>query len=183
MALRQADLSANPGFHSPLLAYDASKISGGDQSPCGVVAHHDVNITSPETVVNTIPTMKPNRAHTDTIGRWLQRELDSRDWLGADLARKIGSSNGTVSNWITGARKPNPETIQRIADVLNADVDYLLTLAGHRPADPYFDPDAPEARLLPYIRAVDWDRHPEQLETIVKILEWLVEVDRGEHNR
>jgi transcriptional regulator with XRE-family HTH domain len=127
--------------------------------------------------------MKSKSSAPETIGSWLRRELDSRDMIGADLARRIGSSNGTVSNWITGTRVPNPETIQRIADALNADVDYLLTLAGHRPEDPYFDPDSPEAQLLPYIRAVDWSKHGNELAMFKRQLEFLVEVDRGEHNR
>jgi transcriptional regulator with XRE-family HTH domain len=117
----------------------------------------------------------------NSIGDWLRRELDSRDWNQADLARRVGLNTGTVAHWVTGNRTPSSQMVRRIADALNADVDYLLTLAGHRPPDPYFDPDSPEARLLPYIRQIEWTER--DLGAIIAQLEFLIKVQRGDLDR
>ncbi len=109
------------------------------------------------------------------IGPWLQRELDRREWRQVDLARRINGSTGMVSQWITGARMPSPESCDRLADVLGADLDHILALAGHRPAALLYEPDAERAAIIAAVRRVDltpervavlralldvWARHP-----------------------
>lgn len=42
------------------------------------------------------------------------------------LAAKMGVSKGTIGNYETGRRAPDPETLELIADIFNVDVDYLL---------------------------------------------------------
>ena len=44
----------------------------------------------------------------------------------AALAKKLYVSQQTVGKWETGASSPNPETIAKIADILNVSTDYLL---------------------------------------------------------
>lgn len=43
-----------------------------------------------------------------------------------DLAAKMEVSKGTIGNYETGRRAPDPETLELIADIFNVDVDYLL---------------------------------------------------------
>jgi transcriptional regulator with XRE-family HTH domain len=57
-----------------------------------------------------------------------------------------------VSNWLRGRRRPDPESIDRIADVLNADVTMLMQLAGHLPATEPIDPDDPVERIAGKVR-------------------------------
>jgi len=45
------------------------------------------------------------------------------------------------------------------------------------------DRDSPEAQLLPYTRAIEWDSHPRELAMIKRQLEFIAEVQRGEHDR
>lgn len=87
----------------------------------------------------------------------------------------------TISRWLRG-RKPEAELLERLADVLVVDYDYLATMVGYRPRELLqLDPDSPEAQLLPYIRAIDWtDR---DLKMIKRQLEFLAETKRGEHDR
>lgn len=101
----------------------------------------------------------------------------------ADLARRIGASTGAVSDWANDKRLPDTASCEKIADVLHVSVDTVLTRAGHRPADPFYDPDSPEAQLLPYIRAIDWTKRDRELAMIKRQLEFIAEVDRGEHDR
>lgn len=40
--------------------------------------------------------------------------------------RKIGISRSTIGMYETGAREPDFETLEKIADFFNVDIDYLL---------------------------------------------------------
>lgn len=44
----------------------------------------------------------------------------------AELAEKIGISRSTIGMYETGAREPDFETLEAIADFFNVDIDYLL---------------------------------------------------------
>lgn len=44
----------------------------------------------------------------------------------AELAEKIGISRSTIGMYETGAREPDFETLEIIADFFNVDIDYLL---------------------------------------------------------
>lgn len=44
----------------------------------------------------------------------------------AEMAEKIGISRSTIGMYETGAREPDFETLEKIADFFNVDIDYLL---------------------------------------------------------
>lgn len=44
----------------------------------------------------------------------------------AEFAEKIGISRSTIGMYETGAREPDFETLEAIADFFNVDIDYLL---------------------------------------------------------
>ncbi len=79
---------------------------------------------------------------------WLRQELRRRKWKQADLARRMNASTGAVSQWVNGIRVPLPESCERLADVLGADVDYVLALAGHRPTGRDDEADPERAALI-----------------------------------
>lgn len=43
-----------------------------------------------------------------------------------EMAEKIGISRSTIGMYETGAREPDFETLEKIADFFNVDIDYLL---------------------------------------------------------
>jgi len=43
-----------------------------------------------------------------------------------ELGKIIGCSNPTITNYELGNRKPDPETLKKLADFFNVSVDYLL---------------------------------------------------------
>lgn len=44
----------------------------------------------------------------------------------AEIAEKLGISRSTIGMYETGAREPDFETLEKIADFFNVDTDYLL---------------------------------------------------------
>ncbi|TPG68928.1 XRE family transcriptional regulator [Brevibacillus laterosporus] len=44
----------------------------------------------------------------------------------ADLAKKLGIARTTYAGYENGSRKPDPDTLQKLADVFEVSVDYLL---------------------------------------------------------
>lgn len=44
----------------------------------------------------------------------------------ADLAKKLGIARTTYAGYENGSRKPDPDTLQKLADVFDVTVDYLL---------------------------------------------------------
>jgi transcriptional regulator with XRE-family HTH domain len=46
--------------------------------------------------------------------------------LQKELAKYLGVSNGTVSNYETGVHNPEIETLIKLADYFNVSVDYML---------------------------------------------------------
>ena len=43
-----------------------------------------------------------------------------------ELAKRLGVSRSTIGMYETGARTPDADTLEKIADLFNVDVDYLL---------------------------------------------------------
>lgn len=44
----------------------------------------------------------------------------------AEFSKRIGISRSTIGMYETGAREPDFETLEKIADFFNVDIDYLL---------------------------------------------------------
>lgn len=68
------------------------------------------------------------------FAQWLQRQLTRREWSQADFAKRLETSTGSVSMWLKGKRVPDPLSVDKIADALGMDFDYVMTMVGHRPS-------------------------------------------------
>ena len=88
---------------------------------------------------------------------WLEGELRARDWKPIDLARRVNPDSpanfaSSISKWTSGKRQPDTVSCAVIADILGADLDRVLELAGHKPAhngDELIDSIAASLRSLP----------------------------------
>lgn len=115
---------------------------------------------------------------TDDIASWLRRELLRREWSQADFARRVHASTGNVSNWLSGKRRPMPESCDRIADVMFVDRDFVLALAGHRPLDEPVDADDPGTRIAALVPRVRWT--PDRAFGIERLFTGWIEFDRDD---
>jgi transcriptional regulator with XRE-family HTH domain len=85
---------------------------------------------------------------------WILEEMRRREWRQADFARAAGVDVSMVSRWLQG-RGPQHRGMEGGAAALGADLDALLTLAGHRPRSPR-DDDPRVATLVAKVRQVMW---------------------------
>lgn len=56
----------------------------------------------------------------------LRAALNLRGITQKEIAKKIGVSQGNISDWIRGCGAPSNDSLQRLADALNVSTDYLL---------------------------------------------------------
>lgn len=114
----------------------------------------------------------------DPFRTWLAQQLAWREWTQADFVRRTGFSSGIVSQWMNGRKVPSSESVDRIADVLGADLDMVLALAGHRPNVEARDPDDPGEQLAGMVRRVRWTTERRRvIETALRIY---LEYDRDD---
>lgn len=111
-----------------------------------------------------------------SFGKWLVRQLQRREWTGADFARRLGTGNSTVTMWLGGTRTPSSSSSERIADALGVDRDVVLALAGHRPLDEEVDPDSPAGRIHSLVDRINWT--DEKVIAIEGLLQMYLDADR-----
>jgi transcriptional regulator with XRE-family HTH domain len=63
----------------------------------------------------------------------LQAALRGKDLKQSQLAKAVGVSPSLASMWLKGSRTPDDEAIERLAEVLDADANWLLTGRGREP--------------------------------------------------
>lgn len=96
----------------------------------------------------------------------------------ADLARRIGVGNSTVTMWLRGERVPAPASCRKIAEALDLSDDVVLVAAGHRDPDLDVDPDSPPERFRAMMQRIQWDPQREQL--VEAMLRQMLEFDRSQ---
>jgi transcriptional regulator with XRE-family HTH domain len=69
----------------------------------------------------------------------LRDTLDLLDIKQSELARKTGVTEATISDYINAKKTPRLGVVEKIADVLNVSVDYLLGRSNNLQTDKIFD--------------------------------------------
>ena len=62
----------------------------------------------------------------NTFGNNLKLLRMQNSWTQTELAKLLNVAKGTVSNWENENRFPDKDTLNKIADVFNVSIDYLL---------------------------------------------------------
>lgn len=77
--------------------------------------------------------------------------LRSRSGLSQqELADKLGLGKSTISMYEVGKREPDFETLEKIADFFNVDMNFLLGKTSDEPDQYYFDDEAREMAQFMY---------------------------------
>jgi transcriptional regulator with XRE-family HTH domain len=80
------------------------------------------------------------------FGKRLKQLREDNDLRQEDVGKIVNVEKSTVSQWESGKRTPDVETIMKLADYFNVSIDYILgktdirtpieTIAAHRSDDP-----------------------------------------------
>jgi transcriptional regulator with XRE-family HTH domain len=127
--------------------------------------------------VNDTCHMEETRWDHTEFASWLRAQLWRRRWNDAELTRRLGLASGTVSRWMSGERRPSSRSCYLIADLLGADIDLVLTLAGHRPGPAPAAPDDTRAALVALLQSVDLT--PDRAAGLEATLQAWLEMDRA----
>lgn len=109
----------------------------------------------------------------DPLQKMILAELDRREWSISDLGRAIRSQPSLVSRWMQGQR-PSPESLDRIASVLDLDLHKMMVHAGHLPPEMLgADEDEDLARMFTTMRKITWNE--ERRDMLFTLLAWMRE--------
>lgn len=110
-----------------------------------------------------------------------------------EMAEKLGISRSTIGMYETGAREPDFETLEKIADFFNVDIDYLLgrtdktTILPETAGKYYLNDETAqvaqeifENKELRGLFDTARDASPEDLRTAQTILEALKRKEKGD---
>ena len=114
----------------------------------------------------------------EELGAWIRRQLARRQWSAAQLSRQTGVSPGPISEWISGKRRPNPESCLRLADAFNVDPDFVLALAGHRIPEEPLPPDDTRTRIIALVKRVNMSA--DRAGALEAVLTAWIEFDRAQ---
>ena len=92
------------------------------------------------------------------FAKWLESELDRREWRQSDLAHRAGLTNATISRVLNGSRRAGPDVCIALADALDMPPEHLFRLAGLLPPIPNAVQDEQEA--LGLFRKLDEGMRP-----------------------
>ena len=51
------------------------------------------------------------------IGDWIEKNLDNSEWYQSSLAREIGVTPASVSNWVSGHTIPSPQHMDKLIEI------------------------------------------------------------------
>lgn len=178
MALCNTNLLGEPASFAPLPVNGLLQFGSGEKASPRTSVSHDVTIASYDTLRKYYCRMNKNVRQPVKFGPWLESELLRREWNQSDLARRIKSKPGVVSNWIRGTRNPSPGSIKKVADALDVDRNRLLAMLGYGDPDLEVDPDSNEAAILTLVRKIDWESDPARFAGLQVQLEAYLDMDR-----
>jgi len=64
-----------------------------------------------------------------TLGERLKQAREEKRFTQVEVARKLGISNGAISGYERNYRDPDTETLTKLAELYEVDVDYLLGIS------------------------------------------------------
>ena len=131
-----------------------------------------------------------------TFGEWLRFRLQDARLSNAELARKVGVSATYIGNLVrdfspntkSGKGRPAEPVVERIACVLNADVDDALVAAGYAPKNRPLKPPTNFAEFVEALEAlgieqfqrfdgpISDDLPPEEYEMLLEQIRAMVEI-------
>ena len=97
----------------------------------------------------------------------LKKERTIRKLSQESVASFLGITQQAYANYERGARKPDPDTLVKLADLFNVSVDYLLGREQKKEAPSPIDMDKRKARLIEIYDSMPDDESKDKLLQVV----------------
>jgi transcriptional regulator with XRE-family HTH domain len=134
-----------------------------------------------ETVFQIMFNRRDNEMDKDIkveIGRRLRTLREKHDLYASDVAKKLNIHRSTYTNYESGERTPDPEKLNKLAEIFNTTVDYL-TCKVDDPTPAENKEDSLEiTEVLKKVKKVTWDGKElteQQMIVITKLIEAYLE--------
>lgn len=115
--------------------------------------------------------------HRKVVARYLDREMNRLGLSQSELARRIDVRPSVVNRWVNGERLPLPESIEALAEALNANPDRLLVMAGYRRNREELPETDPRHHLWTKLVNLEWT--PERELVLSQMLDSMLAIDAG----
>jgi len=73
-----------------------------------------------------LPAMDDKAVAAETMGQRIQKLMESHRLNQSEVARQLGCSRMTVSQWVNDISDPTPKHLLNLADLLHTDPHYLV---------------------------------------------------------
>jgi transcriptional regulator with XRE-family HTH domain len=113
----------------------------------------------------------------EEIGRKLQKAREEARMSQKELARELGCTQASLSNYELGKRRLYLADLQRIGEILGKSVTYFLESSKAEPDTPQ---DMSDLLKEPYLKEILYsarDLNPEQRKSVLEYIHW--KKDRG----
>jgi transcriptional regulator with XRE-family HTH domain len=111
------------------------------------------------------------------FSKWLQAELDKRQWSQAELARASGLSRAVINKLLNAKTFPAPVTLEGLARALKIPVETAYRAAGILPEIPPTEAFIAEATHL-----LQLVKNPQRRATALRLLKALVDEEENEQH-
>lgn len=98
------------------------------------------------------------------FARWLQDQINDRNWIPADLAKRAGMQGGSLSHILNGTRKVGPDSAIILARALSLPPETVFRKAGLLPEERITE-DLPLKEIIEIAK----DLSPEDRRTLLRI--------------
>ena len=101
--------------------------------------------------------------------RWIERELQARNWSIRELARQMGKSHSQVSRAMSGQNDPKIGFYRELAEAFDEPIEKILKLAG-------WIPDKGDDSELTFRELVESGKHltPAEREEVLDFVDYLL---------
>lgn len=100
------------------------------------------------------------------FGERLRELRVERGMTQPDLATLLGLARSTISQYETGIRQPDIDTLKRMSDIFHVSMDYLCGRTDIR--EPYGEPEIQlPSELRPYFRGRRWEQYSPQSRRVI----------------
>lgn len=106
-----------------------------------------------------------------TLGQRIKKLREDKDMSQVELGKLVNVGNTTISQWESGKRSPDIETVKKLANIFGVSSDYLLGRTND--PTPAKDRELPQT-VAPYLPEGFDELPPEAKEEVLNFIDYIM---------